>query len=636
MRHTLPYIVFGIWLISAGPAFAQQQPPEKTPVILDTDIGTDMDDSFALALILASPELDLRGVTTVGGSTQTRALMACRFLTMTGRRHTQVAAGSDQQPSRSITSLYPYYYHPDVIFNRTRRPEKESAVEFLYSRLKAQPGKITIIAAGPLANLGRLISEKPDSKPLIKKIILSEDTLGWDVKASQAVLKSGISLVVIPSDHTANLRLTEAQCQRIFSPATALTLQIQSMYQMWDQQGPTLADTLAAAMSFNPTFCDLQDAQLSVDNKGQVRVGNGEANAKVTTKVRSDAFLKWYVERLSSCVSPYKSPAKFVEQGGFPNRVHVAEEFDNDIERRWWMSGKDELKNLPPNSLRAVRGVLTHDFDDLLGHPKAMHTAVIFNPVPGPPMGKNPRLSFRYFLKGTDTMRVQIYSLTNGYHRNLVLTGLPQGRWESGTVDMTVARRPDGTGGPLSEGERIDDIQFYIDPPTAELIIDDIYLYDVAVPGEKRPFPKRIFFTGLFDSGKQGKEWPGDFNILPQKGFFWNAAQSVENKGLGHPWIRIHLRGERAMGEVTHLCFRYHLTGADSMRVVLLNRTSNKRHAVALNGLKKEMWQQVTVNFNEVKGAGPVNEELVDDVHFLLPPGAELIVDDVLLYEPGK
>ena len=73
-------------------------------------------------------------------------------------------------------------------------------------------------------------------------------------------------------------------------------------------------------------------------------------------------------------------------------------------------------------------------------------------------MGKNPRLSFRYFLKGTDTLRVQIYSLTNGYHRCLTLTGLPQEKWESGTVDMTAVRRPDGSGGPLSENERISTI----------------------------------------------------------------------------------------------------------------------------------------------------------------------------------
>ena len=48
-----------------------------------------------------------------------------------------------------------------------------------------------------------------------------------------------------------------------------------------------------------------------------------------------------------------------------------------------------------------------------------MYARVIFNPVPGPPMGKNTRLSFRFKLHGTDTLRVQLYSLTNGYHRYL-------------------------------------------------------------------------------------------------------------------------------------------------------------------------------------------------------------------------
>lgn len=100
----------------------------------------------------------------------------------------------------------------------------------------------------------------------------------------------------------------------------------------------------------------------------------------------------------------------------------------------------------------ACRAILTQDFDDKQGALQTLYQAVIFNPVPGPPMGKSPRLSFRYFLRGTDTLRVQIYSLTNGYHRYLSLSGLPQGRWEHGCVEMTQVRRPDGTGGPLLRG----------------------------------------------------------------------------------------------------------------------------------------------------------------------------------------
>src|SRR5437899_1633078 len=90
-------------LLSPSLAQAQAPAPIKVPVIFDTDLGSDLGDAFALALILASPELELRGVTTVSGDTNVRALMACRFLTMTGRRHTQVAAGAAPQPKREIS-----------------------------------------------------------------------------------------------------------------------------------------------------------------------------------------------------------------------------------------------------------------------------------------------------------------------------------------------------------------------------------------------------------------------------------------------------------------------------------------------------------------------------------------------------
>jgi len=621
------------------------QPPERVPVILDTDIGSDIDDAFALALLLASPEVELRGVTTVGKETQTRALMLCRFLTMTGRRHTPVAAGAAPQPARPITGQYQYYYHPDVLFHRTTRPVKESAVEFLYGRLKAQPGRVILLATGPLTNVARLLEEKSACKPWIKRLVLAggslqtgrdgkrgaapEANLKADVKAARAVFDSGVPLIVVPQSATAGLRMSKADLNKIFAPGTALSLQVQALYQLWDKESPPLADVLAAALCFEERFCEFEKRCLQVDGRGFVLPCKGTGKARVVTAVKRAEFLKWYVGRMASCLPPARVPVKPLARGPMPNRVHVAEDFETDIERRWWMCGKAELKDLPPGSTRAVRGVLTHDFDDLLGNPKAMYTAVIFNPVPGPPMGKNTRLAFRYRLKGTDTLRVQIYSLTNGYHRHLVLKGLPQDTWQEAAVDMTRARRPDGTGGPLSEGERIDDIQFYADP-TAELLIDDIVLYDAATKGEKRPFPKRILFTAWFDSGRQGKEWPGDFEIAPGKGYFWHAARSVKNKDNGAPWIRLHLRGRRSLGPATRLSFRYRLTGADGLRVVLVNRTAKKEHTVNLVGLRQSAWEEATADFGRTRRG-----DEVDEVRVLVPKGADLLVDDVLLYEPN-
>src|SRR4051794_17392360 len=233
------------------PVLSPAQPaPQRVPILLDTDIGSDIDDAFALALIFASDELDLRGITTVGADTQKRALLVCRFLTMTGRRHKQVAAGADPQPARDMGGQYQYYYHPDVLFNRTRRPEKESAVDFLHSRLRAEPGKVTVVATGPLTNIARLLEDKPDSKRLIKRIVLTgtETNLRADVEAARAVFASGVPLVVLQPDATAGLKLDEAGLKRVFSPGTALTRQVEALYQLWDNTGPTLADPLTVAL----------------------------------------------------------------------------------------------------------------------------------------------------------------------------------------------------------------------------------------------------------------------------------------------------------------------------------------------------------------------------------------------------
>ena len=88
MRTILLALLFAF--ASAAPVAAQ---PAKIPILFDFDIGDDIDDTFALATILASPELELRGVTTVGEDSYKRAQMACRFLTAVGSPKIPVAAG---------------------------------------------------------------------------------------------------------------------------------------------------------------------------------------------------------------------------------------------------------------------------------------------------------------------------------------------------------------------------------------------------------------------------------------------------------------------------------------------------------------------------------------------------------------
>jgi inosine-uridine nucleoside N-ribohydrolase len=645
MRSLLTFVALALF---AAPSVAA----EKVPVLIDTDIGSDVDDAFALALAVASPEVELVGVTTVGAAADDRAWLVCRFLTqVTGKKKPEelppVAVGAEPPEKTGIDWQIQYRRHPAAIYNRTLKPGKEPAPELMARLAKQYDGKLVVVCLGPLTNVAKFIKGHPDAAKKVARFVVMGGSVAvgydgkpkpepeWNVKcdvpAAKAVFASGLPLTVVPLDATATVKLDKPARDRLFSAHTMLTWQVQNLYELWDRETPILFDPVALAAVFNEKFLTFEPMRLEVSDAGMTLPEEGKPNARVAVAVKADEFVKWYVERVRSvgnATSPEKpkNASKMIAPGKFPARVHVAEDYDTDIEKRWWMCGKAESKGVRPGGARAQRAVLTQDFDDRQGNMKVMDRAVIFNPVPGPPMGPHTRLKFRYKLTGTDTIRVQLYSLTNGYHRYLSVSGLGRGKWLDGCVDMTQMRRPDGTGGPLSADERIDDIQFYIDP-RAELLIDDIVLYDAAREGESRPFPKRVIFTAWFDTGKQGKEWPGDFKIVAhEKPRAWKCARSVKGPD-GKPQIRVDLRGERVVENATELSFKYRLTGADAVTIALGPNVAGGEQAVKLG---RGEWGEATVRF---KLAG---RSRAKEIAFLLPDGAELLVDDVLLYEPGE
>lgn len=652
-------LILLVCVAAAAPAAAAK----PVPVVIDTDIGGDIDDAFALALAVASPELDVRGVTTVGRGPvrdpfvrhigtdrdEDRAWLVCRFLTLVGRKDIPVAAGANPQPDSPLDWQIQYRRHPAAVYNRTLTPVKESAAELIARLAKEANGELVVIALGPLTNVARVLKDHPDAAKKIKRIIvmggsvavgydgLSKPEPEWNIKtdvpAAKAVFASGLPLTVVPLDATATVKLGRAGRERLFAAGTPLTYQVQNLYELWERDTPILFDPVAVAAAFDHRFVTFQDLRLDVDDTGMTLPRDGRPNARVAVRVRAAEFVDWYVDRVRSVGKeapprPAKHPAPLIDPGLFPSRVHAFEDYETDIEKRWWMCGKLETTDVPAPGGRATRAVLTQDFDDKQGDLAATYRAVIFNPVPGPPMGPNTRLRFRYKLTGADTIRVQLYSLTNGYHRHLSVAGLQQGVWLDGCVDMTHMRRPDGTGGPLAADERIDDIQFYVDP-RAELLVDDVILYDAAAAGEKRPFPRRAHYTGWFDTGKQGKEWPGDFEVVNhEKPRTWKAAKSVPRAADGRPWVRLDLRGERRLDARTELQFKYRLGSPTEVRVELYSRAKGSvvaGHTVKLPGGD---WGEATLPFTIPVGTG------VDEIRFLLPSG-ELLLDDVLLYTPG-
>jgi inosine-uridine nucleoside N-ribohydrolase len=282
----------------------------KTPVLLDTDIGTALDDAFALALVLTSPELDLRGVTTVHGDAYTRALVVCRVLESIGRGDVPVASG--RLPQEHPDSRDQLGYGLQLSFRK--RPLSEPAVHFLYQQLKAHPGELTILAIGPLTNIAALLRTHPECKPWIKRMVLMggairvgyngkpppepEWNIHADIPAAQTVFTSGVRLVVAPLDATTNLKLEKPLRDRLFSACTPLTRQLRTLYDLGDGSTPTLFDPVAVALCFDERFCVMEELRLEVDAQGITRVVQGKPNARVATAIRRPEFLKWYLDRL--------------------------------------------------------------------------------------------------------------------------------------------------------------------------------------------------------------------------------------------------------------------------------------------------------------------------------------------------
>jgi len=309
-------------LASAFPSCAQSYPtvalPEK--VIIDTDIGDDIDDAFAVALALRSPELQILGITTTFGDTETRAKLLDRFLAEAGRPEIPVAAGIPTPPKSTLTQRR---YAESGRFTKPSHPD---AVAFLLNQIRRNPGQVTLIAIGPLMNVGAAIDKDPATLRKLKRVILMGGSIHrgygdlgfgpptppqpeWnilnDIPSAQKLFASGVPLFVMPLDAT-QLKLDEVKRVFLFSQGTPLTDALTLLYHQWGQQTPTLFDPMTIAFLINPALCPIQPMHIRIDDKGFTRPDPGPPsapnppNAQVCLDSNPDAFFRFLLPRLAT------------------------------------------------------------------------------------------------------------------------------------------------------------------------------------------------------------------------------------------------------------------------------------------------------------------------------------------------
>jgi inosine-uridine nucleoside N-ribohydrolase len=291
---------------------APSRPPEK--VIIDTDIGDDVDDAFALALAVKSPELEILGVTTTFGDTETRAKLADRFLGEVDRPEIPVLAGT---PTATKNPMSQRRYAEGGHFARASHGD---AVEFLLQQIRKYPGDITLIAIGPLMNVGAAIDRDAATFRKLKRVVLMGGSirrgygdLGYtpavppmaewnivnDVPSAQKLFAAGVPLYVMPLDST-QLKLDEVKRAFLFSQATPLTDVLAVLYHRWGQETPTLFDPMAVAFALRPELCPVQGMHIRVDEKGFTREEPGTPNAQVCLDSNAEDFFRFYLKRVAA------------------------------------------------------------------------------------------------------------------------------------------------------------------------------------------------------------------------------------------------------------------------------------------------------------------------------------------------
>jgi purine nucleosidase len=304
-----------VFLTFTPRASAQSAPAVPEKIILDTDIGDDIDDAFALALALRCPELQILGVTTTFGDTETRAKLLDRFLAEVGRPEIPVATGVPTPPKTNFTQRR---YAESGHFAKSSHPD---AIAFLLDQIRRNPGQITLIAIGPLVNVGAVIDKDPVTFHKLKRVVLMggsikrgyDNGLGigtlkppdpeWnilnDIPSAQKLFASGVPLFVMPLDST-QLKMDEVKRAFLFSQGTRLTDALTLLYHQWGQQTPTLFDPMTVAFVVNPFLCPVTPLHIRVDDKGYTRSEPGTPNAQVCLDSSPEAFFRFYLNRVAA------------------------------------------------------------------------------------------------------------------------------------------------------------------------------------------------------------------------------------------------------------------------------------------------------------------------------------------------
>ena len=291
-------------------------------VILDTDIGTDIDDTWALAMLLASPELDLRLVTTVSGDARHRAALCARLLAIAGRQDVPIGIGIggplDVPPALAGTPQAAFV-GPDDAALAAHPVVHGDGVDAMIATILAAPAPVTVLAIGPLTNVAEALRRCPQIAARVRLVGMHgsvrvgyrgagspspEYNVRADVPAAQAALSAAWDITITPLDSCGSVVLKDDAYRRFHAHALAhpgsMAAAVLENYRVWlaavgapsdhlERRSTILFDTVAVYLAYADEVLAMETLGISVDDAGYTREDPAGRTMQVATGWRDAA-----------------------------------------------------------------------------------------------------------------------------------------------------------------------------------------------------------------------------------------------------------------------------------------------------------------------------------------------------------
>lgn len=305
--------------------------PTPTPIVIDCDPGHD--DAIAILLALASPEVELRAVTTVAGNQTldktTRNALA--VLEVAGRTDVPVAAGADAPLRRPLRTAAHVHGESGLdgpaIGEPSAQPVGAHAVELLAEAI--EPG-LVLVPTAPLTNVALLLERHPDVRDRLDEIVWMGGATGEgnvtpaaefnafvDPEAAAAVFGAGIPLTMIGLDVTHRALFTRAHAERLRGAGRAgrFVAELSDFFQRFHERsygfdGSPIHDALAVAQVIDPTLVTTRHVNVEVETESRLCDGRTVVdlrgvtgrppNAHVGVDVDAERFLELLCSRIEA------------------------------------------------------------------------------------------------------------------------------------------------------------------------------------------------------------------------------------------------------------------------------------------------------------------------------------------------